>query len=382
MSPSRERPLRILHVFRAPVGGLFRHVLDLAQAQIERGHCVGLVCAAEVGGPDADARLTAIAPHCALGVTRLAMPRLPGVSDLRTAWRVASLAGDKTCDVLHGHGAKGGLHARLRALFGADRTMARIYTPHGGSFHYGPGTLAHPIYMGTERRLARVTDAFTFESAYVASLFETYVGPTGALKRVIHNGLHVRDFDPVPLCPEPADFLHFGELRSLKGVDTLLEAAALIRQTSGVEPKLALVGAGPDLAAFQALAERLSLKKTRFLPPRPAREAFALAPVMVVASRAESLPYVVMEAAAARRDLIATRVGGIPEIVGPFADRLIEPGNPRVLADAMARSLAEDDKARQSRAAALSAFIGDRMTVDHMADAILATYREAIKQRG
>jgi glycosyltransferase involved in cell wall biosynthesis len=380
--PAPARSLRILHVFRAPVGGLFRHVMDLARAQIAAGHAVGLVCATQLGGTNADESLTALAPHCALGVTRLPMSRLPGLSDLQTAWRVTGLAQKLQPDVLHGHGAKGGLYTRLPALLGANKVAARVYTPHGGSFHYGPGTLAHHAFMATERRLARVTDAFTFESAFVASLFATYIGPVPGLQRVIHNGLQEQDFEPVALAPEPADFLHLGELRHLKGVDTLLEAAALMRDAGGYEPSLALVGAGPDRAAFLALAQRLKLTRTRFLSARPAREAFALAPIMVVASRAESLPYVVMEAAAARRALIATRVGGIPEILGPFAERLIAPGDPRLLADAMTRSLAEPPEARQRRADAIRAHIAQHMTIARMARTIEETYRQSIRRQG
>jgi glycosyltransferase involved in cell wall biosynthesis len=377
---AQSPPLRILHVFRAPVGGLFRHVMDLARAQIAAGHAVGLVCAADLGGLGADHSLTALAPLCALGVTRLPMSRLPGLSDLQTAWRVAGLAQKLKPNVLHGHGAKGGLYSRLPALLGASKAAARVYTPHGGSFHYGPGTLAHHAFMATERKLARVTDAFTFESAFVASLFAAYVGPAPGLQRVIHNGLREQDFEPVALAPEPADFLHLGELRHLKGVDTLLEAAALLRDASGYEPSLALVGEGPDRAALTALAQRLKLTRTQFLSARPAREAFSLAPVMVVASRAESLPYVVMEAAAARRGLIATRVGGIAEILGPFADTLIAPGDPRLLADAMTRSLAEPPEARRRRADAICAHVAQHMTIARMAQAIEDTYHRALGQ--
>ena len=63
----------------------------------------------------------------------------------------------------------------------------------------------------------------------------------------------------------------------------------------------------------------------RFLPPMPARQAFALGRIMVVPSRAESFPYIVLEAAAAGKSLIATGVGGIPDMFGPLAERLIPP---------------------------------------------------------
>ena len=54
-------PLNILHVLRTPVGGLFRHVLDLARGQAERGHRIGIICDSATGGPEAYAALSAAA---------------------------------------------------------------------------------------------------------------------------------------------------------------------------------------------------------------------------------------------------------------------------------------------------------------------------------
>src|SRR6185312_4851496 len=63
-------PLRILHVLRTPVGGLFRHVLDLTRGQIARGHAVGLILDSSTGGAAVDAALNDLAPALALGLTR------------------------------------------------------------------------------------------------------------------------------------------------------------------------------------------------------------------------------------------------------------------------------------------------------------------------
>jgi hypothetical protein len=63
---------------RAPVGGLFRHVLDLARGQVARGHRVGLVADASTGGEHAEASLARLAPDLALGLTRVAMSRQLG----------------------------------------------------------------------------------------------------------------------------------------------------------------------------------------------------------------------------------------------------------------------------------------------------------------
>src|SRR3712207_7778463 len=67
--------MRILHVFRAPLGGLFRHVLDVARGQIARGHEVGIFCDSSTGGTRADETLEALRPDLALGLTRVPMRR-------------------------------------------------------------------------------------------------------------------------------------------------------------------------------------------------------------------------------------------------------------------------------------------------------------------
>ena len=86
-----------------------------------------------------------------------------------------------------------------------------------------------------------------------------------------------------------------------------------------------------ELARRLGVADRLS-----FPGVMPFREAMALGRILVVPSRAELLPYVVLEAAAARVPMIATDVGGIPEIFGPFSDRLGPCGDAADLARRMA----------------------------------------------
>jgi Glycosyl transferase 4-like domain len=87
-----DRSLRILHVFRAPLGGLFRHVIDLTRAQAARGHAVGIFCDATTGGARANAVLEDLSPLLALGLTRVKMHRNPHWTDLS-----ALLALDRAC---------------------------------------------------------------------------------------------------------------------------------------------------------------------------------------------------------------------------------------------------------------------------------------------
>src|SRR5689334_3466890 len=140
-----SRPLKILHVLRSPVGGLFRHVIDLARAQAVRGHQIGIVADSSTGGTRADAAFASLSGQLALGLTRVPMSRHVGLSDLSAQRHVARRAREIGADVLHGHGAKGGAYARLCG--GA----VRVYTPHGGSLHYGRNSPVGLLYLTLEQ---------------------------------------------------------------------------------------------------------------------------------------------------------------------------------------------------------------------------------------
>ncbi|HEX9752826.1 MAG TPA: glycosyltransferase family 4 protein, partial [Methyloceanibacter sp.] len=154
--------LRILHCLRAPVGGLFRHIHDLALGQAQLGAEVGIVCdSLTEGDPVALGRL---ADNCVLGLTRIPMTRYLGFGDWRTTRKITRLAAKLGADVLHGHGAKGGAYARLagRKLKRKGAKVKAIYTPHGGSLHYSPSRPMGRLYIMAERRLLPLTDGFLF----------------------------------------------------------------------------------------------------------------------------------------------------------------------------------------------------------------------------
>jgi glycosyltransferase involved in cell wall biosynthesis len=373
--------MRIIQVFRAPVGGLFRHVIDLAKEQAERGHDVGVFCDATFAGERNERLLEDLKGHLALGLRRVPMRRNPSWSDVSALRSLAAFARETRAEVLHGHGSKGGLYARLGATFRKNGPV-RAYTPHGGSLNYKPGSMIHRAYMGIERWLERGTDAFLFESCFVADRFRAYVGETEALKRVVLNGLYEHELQPVQTAPEATDFLYIGEFRFAKGVDNLLDAVARIAASGRPAPTFTLVGQGPDEAALKERATKLGIAgAVTFRKPMAAREAFSLARAMVVPSRFESMPYVVIEAAGASMPLISTDVGGIPEIFGPESGRLIPSDDVDALADAMARMLAMGDAARREDAARLAGHIAKDFCVVKMAATVLDAYRTAAELR-
>lgn len=374
--PDGRSGLRILHCFRAPLGGLFRHVRDLARAQEARGHSVGVIADASSGGEAARATLDALAADLTLGVHRVAMPRHAGPGDLGALRAVGRHVAATAPDVLHGHGAKGGAYARLAGT----QAAVRVYTPHGGSLHYTRRTPVGLLYLEAERLLARRTDIFLFESAFGRQAFEDKVGPTQGRARVVHNGLPDSDFEPVRTDPDAADFLFVGELRELKGVSELLRALALLHR-EGRAATAVIGGDGPDAASFVAQAEALGLGgHVVFSGARPARELFAAGRCLVVPSRAESLPYIVLEGGAARLPMVATNVGGIPEIFGAQTGRLVPPRQVEKLARAMRGFLLSPDEAIR-QADLLQARIRERFSLSRMAEDVLAAYSEACERR-
>jgi glycosyltransferase involved in cell wall biosynthesis len=376
MTDATDRRLNVLYVLRAPVGGLFRHVVDLARGVAARGHRVGLIADAITGGAQAETTLAALAPELALGLSRVAMSRQIGPRDLTALAHVARRAAEVEADVVHGHGAKGGAYARLAAA----RRALRVYTPHGGSLHYRWSSPTGAVYLALERALLRRTDLFLFESAYGLDVFRAKVGDPGAAARVVHNGVSEAEFAPVAPDPQATDLAFIGELRALKGIDVLLEAIALLAQ-GGLPVTATIVGDGPDRAALQAQAAAQGLAtRVRFVGAKPARAGFALGRLLVVPSRAESLPYIVLEAAAAAVPLIATRVGGIPEIFGPDAADLVAPGDPAALADAIRAALQHPNTASDA-ALRLQARVRAGFSAGAMAQAVLAGYAQAFARR-
>ncbi|WIY54033.1 glycosyltransferase family 4 protein [Devosia sp. YIM 151766] len=368
-------PLKILQILRAPVGGLFRHVADLTRELAARGHDIGIVVDILANDAQTEELLRGLDAHARLGIHRLPMPRLFGKGDLTTPFAVTRLARRLEVDIIHGHGAKGGFYARL-ALYGRTRAKA-VYTPHGGVLHYAADSRSGRLFHQIERLLMARTSAIIFESAYAEKTYTALIGAPTCPAEIIHNGLRPEEFEPVPAAADAADFVFVGELRTLKGIFPLVEALATVPGA-----KLVMAGDGPERMALEARIAELGLAdRVRLVGSQPARRVFTLGRCVIVPSLAESLPYVVLEAAAARLPLIATRVGGIPEIFGPMAASLVPAGDSAALAKAMQEFI---DSPAQSEAAMLQllAHIEARFSVRRMTDAIEETYRAGLEKTG
>ena len=377
MPPVDGQPLRILHATRAPVGGIFRHILDLANGQADRGHHVGIIADSLTGGERAEQALAEIAPRLKLGVHRTAIRREPLPSDVLVWARFQSMIRALKPDVLHGHGAKAGTFLRLGT---AKRDRIRVYTPHGGSLHFPLSTLKGDFYARVERALMNNTDLFLFESAFARDTYQRTIGTPKGLVRCVFNGVTASEFDPVIKADDATDLIYVGEFRHIKGADLLIDAVARLR-ADGRPVTLTLAGDGEESASIKAQVERLRLGEAiRFIGHVKARFGFSKGSLLVVPSRGDSMPYVVIEAAAAGIPMIAANVGGIPEIFGPHGDALFAPNNADAMAGAIKAAL-EDPAAAKDRAKLLRERIFMHFSQKAMVEGVFAGYREAFANR-
>jgi glycosyltransferase involved in cell wall biosynthesis len=339
---SQVKP-KVLHLLRSPVGGLFRHVCDLVQAQIDHGLNTGIVCDSMTGGTFACEKLTKLTPDCSLGIHRVPMNRQLHVTDLSALYKVRKIVRLISPDFIHGHGAKGGAYARLLAR-GVDAKS--VYTPHGGSLHYDQSSYMGLCYHSFELFLKRYTDGFIFESNYIAKEFYQKIGDMNKPYRIIYNGLHDYEFTPITSNKRSIQFLFIGELRKLKGIEIFLNAVNRLNKIHNI--KVMIIGEGQDADFVDTFIRNAGLEAIVSVSPSiyPARRAFTQADCVVVPSLSESLPYIVLEAAAAKVPLIASNVGGIQEILGGHTEYLVPPNDPESLANTMLSVLNDPQKAK------------------------------------
>ncbi|WFU03073.1 glycosyltransferase family 4 protein [Rhizobium sp. CB3171] len=338
------RPLRILHCFRSPVGGIFRHVRDLAEEQSKAGHAVGILCDSLTGGAHEDRLFEDVRPFLSLGVTRLPIRRQISLSDATTLWDSYNKVKSLRPDVLHGHGAKGGLLARIigSALRVNRYRVARLYTAHGGSLHFSRASPQGMLVHSLERMLEFLTDGLIFICEFERRSYESKIGKPRTRTAMIYNGISGRDFRNIPTRSDSVHFVYIGMLRDLKGPDLFVEAFAKTERRIGRPLSALMIGDGPDKDKYRTMMIQRGLgHRIGMLPAMRVHEAFAMSQNVVVPSRAEAMPYIVLEALAAEKTVIASRVGGIAEALGEQSPALAEAGDADDLSRVMAAAISE-----------------------------------------
>jgi glycosyltransferase involved in cell wall biosynthesis len=363
-------PCRLLIAAQPLEAGVPRHVLDLLRHVDPERFAVTVACPRESelwGWLDA-------MPH----VRRrpIAGEREPALADAFDLARLVRLM--HGADVVHAHSAKAGFLARLGArLRGHSRKC--VFTPHGWSFWSADGGRAR-FYAGLERASARWCRTIVTVSEHERRAGVAMGIGRPEQYRVVHNGVDPERLARAP-APQAMRVLFVGRLAPPKRPDLVVHAMArLTRRFPGAV--LQVAGDGPDRVALERTIGELGLRRrVELLGKRDDVPALlARATCMVLASDYEACPLSVLEAKAAAVPVIATAVGGIPEIVEHDVDGLlVKPGSVGGLAAAIATLLAHPQRARamgdKGRRSVLA-----RHTSAQMVQRITALYAEALQQ--
>lgn len=216
--------------------------------------------------------------------------------------------------------------------------------------HYPKFSLSGMIYHTLERFLQRYTNELVFVSGYEIEMFRLKVGLPYVPWSIAYNGLRDDEFEPKKIAENARHFGCLGQMRDLKGMDVFIDTIEVANAHSSEKVTGVLVGNGPDRELYEREVRRRGLGVViTFFDSMPIDDAMALCETVVVPSRAEALPYLVLETIACGRPVIATNVGGVPEIFGPHSDVLLKPGDANLLASKMLDRL-DNPKQAEKRA--------------------------------
>lgn len=300
----------VVQILRTPAGGIRKHVYDiLAGLPADEFEHIFITNMKDADRPVPSAQN--------ISVHHLDIGESPSPKDLINFFKIYCLLYGKNVDVVHGHGAKGGLYARIVAYFLRAKC---IYTPHGGSLHRVHGRIKNFLYDCIELFLIPFTDVFLFESRYSRDIFFQNVLDVGSKAVVNYNGVELpsETSTTVYKAGNPLRLASFGLLRNLKGHDIAIKACALL-QKENIPFSYSIYGEGEERDNLEGLIHQHQLEgKISILaysgnvPEEMRKYDFVLHP-----SRFESFGYVPVEAMSVNVPVIASQEGGLREVLDP-----------------------------------------------------------------
>lgn len=398
-STAEARPLRVLRLIaRLNVGGPARHTIILDQGLRLRG-LETLLVHGSLGSNEGS--LEGLAQ--AAGVHTLQVPelgrRISAWDDVRAFARIAVLIWRWRPDIVHTHTAKAGTLGRLAALIynllsRRSRRCAVIHTFHGHVFagYFGPA--GNAVVRSIERALARATDRVVVISPLqfdditrrfaIAPAAKVTVVPLGLeLSHLLGRSLGWRGMrETLGFGPDEFVVGFTGRLVPIKDLSTLVRGVAQARvRVPGIG--LIIAGDGDERLALEQLVTDLGLaSRTRFVGwQHELPELYAAMDLFVLTSRNEGTPVSLIEAMAAGVAVVATQVGGVPDVVDHGTTGILVPsGDPVAVGEAIAQTAADPLRAA-TMAARARENAATRFDAPRLVEAIAALYRDVIAER-
>jgi glycosyltransferase involved in cell wall biosynthesis len=379
-------------IARLNMGGPALHVAYLTDGLADRGYRTTLVAGTLARGEDS---MAFVAEERGVEIVRIDQLKrdISPIRDAIAAVRLARLIRRERPEILHTHTAKAGAVGRVAALLAGDaRPRIVVHTFHGHVLRGYFDPLRSAGFRLLERLLARASTALVAVSPQVRDdLVALGVAPREKFAVVrLGIGLEQRIAADGDARAEtrrrlgvPADRFVVGWIGRMTGVkrtDDLLLALRRLRD-DGVDATLCLVGDGPDRGHLERRAHELGvMRQCLFLGyQEDVAPFFALFDVFVLPSVNEGTPVTAIEALASGRPVVATRVGGVPDVVRDGVDGfLVEPGDVEGLAERLAR-LAHDPELRAGLGAAGRERVFARYDVDRLVDDVDLLYRSLLE---
>jgi len=383
-----EAPGSVLHVMEATIGGTRRHIVDVTLEQRARGRAVTAVVSLErdPGFPaDVERMRDAGVDVREVPMVRDIRPR----TDLRHAREVAAALREARPGVVHTHSSKAGVVGRWASI--RTGIGARVHTPHTFAFLFDAmfsrpkRALIRSIEAGLGRRTHAVvavseSERDTIERAGVVPADRLYVAPNG-LDPARFLGAEPLDLRALGLDPELPTAAVVGLVYDGKGQDLAIDALAR-RDLSSLQ--LLFVGPG-DAAPLQERARDLGLaRRVVFTGPRDdVPRVLAASDFLLLPSRWEGMPYIVLEAMASGLAVVATPVDGARELVEDDVTGFLAPSiSPDGIAAALHRAVLAGGSRRRDLGAAGRARVLERHTIPAMVDRLDEVYRAAVQRAG
>lgn len=313
------------------------------------------------------------------GAEPLVLP-LRHALDLRQAERIRRYVAG--FDVVHAQDRRSGLWV---GVWPRRRGLVKVYTVRGLPDAYlpPPAGSGRPTprdrlaYEWVEPALCRRADAVVVASRALATILRDRLNFPADRMTVIPNGVDV----PPARTAAGELVAALGVLEPVKGLDVFVRAAAVLT-ARGEAPTFGMFGTGSLRPELERLAAELGLDgRMRFLGHVPSSEALEQMAVLVMPSHMENCPNALLEAMAASVPIVASRVGGVPELVDDLCAQLVEPGNPLAVAAAIERLL-EDPKLARRQARDAHARVEAHFSAQRNAQAVLELYARLVGARG